>query len=135
MKKKSTVALSLSLALFGASAAMAAPAYPPVPGTGPGERAIVSFSNGSSAVSTRFLPRLSALELSGKSVITITGYTAKTKSSKSDTALALKRANSTLKLMRTIAPKAKYVVVSKGSTYTATCKTVKNNCAIVTVKN
>ena len=135
MKKKATIALSLSIALFGAHASNAAPEYPPVPGTGPDARAVVSFSSGSSSVASRFLPRLSALELSGKSVITITGYTAKTKSSKADAALALKRANDTLKVMRTIAPKAKYVVVSKGSTYTATCKTVKNNCAIVTVKN
>ena len=135
MKKKAPIALSLSLALFGAHTANAAPEYPPVPGTGPDARAVVSFSSGSTSVASRFLPRLSALELSGKSVITITGYTAKTKSSKADTALALKRANSTLKLMRTIAPKAKYVVVSKGSTYTATCKSLKNNCSIVTVKN
>jgi outer membrane protein OmpA-like peptidoglycan-associated protein len=134
MKKKVAAALSLSFILLGSTAAMAAPEYPPVPGTGPESRAVVSFSSNSTAVAARFLPRLSALELSGKSVITITGYTAKTKSAKADRALALKRANSTLKLMRTIAPKAKYVVVSKGSTYTATCKSLKNNCTIVTVK-
>jgi outer membrane protein OmpA-like peptidoglycan-associated protein len=134
MKKKVASALSLSFILLGSTAAIAAPQYPPAPGTGPESRAIVSFSSGSSSVADRFLPRLSALELSGKSVITITGYTAKTKSSKADNALALKRANNTLKLMRTIAPKAKFVVVSKGSTYVASCKTLKNNCSIVTVK-
>lgn len=135
MKKRATVALSLSLALFGAGFANAAPVYPPVPGTGPGARAVISFTETSSRVSDKFVPRLSALEISGKSVITITGYVRKSKSSKADLALGLERARATQRIMKTIAPKAKYVIVSAGSKYNAACQKFNNRCAIVTVKN
>lgn len=135
MKKKATVVLSLSLALFGAHTANAAPEYPPVPGTGPSARAVISFSETSSNVSTKFLPRLSALEISGKSVITITGYVRKSKSSTADFKLGLERARATQKIMKTIAPKAKYILVSKGSTYNAACQKFNNRCSVVTVQN
>lgn len=135
MNKKATVAISLSLALLGAGTVNAAPIYPPVPGTGPGARAVISFTETSSSVSTKFIPKLSALEISSKSVITITGYVRKSKSSKADFALALKRAQDTQRVMKTIAPKAKYVIVSAGSKYNAACQKFKNRCTIVTVKN
>jgi hypothetical protein len=135
MNKKATIAISLSLALFGANSAAAAPVYPPVPGTGPSARAVISFSETSSNVSSRFLPRLSALEISGKSVITITGYARKSKSSTADRKLGLERARATQKIMKTIAPKAKYVIVSKGSIYNAACKAFSNRCSVVTVQN
>lgn len=135
MNKKATAALSLSLALISAGIANAAPVYPPVPGTGPSARAVISFSETSSNVSSRFLPRLSALEISGKSVITITGYARKSKSSSADFKLGLERARATQRILKTIVPKAKFVVVSKGSTYNAACQKFSNRCSVVTVQN
>jgi outer membrane protein OmpA-like peptidoglycan-associated protein len=75
------------------------------------------------------------LEISGTSVITITGYARKSKSSTADRKLGLERARATQKIMKTIAPKAKYVIVSKGSTYNAACKAFSNRCSVVTVQN
>lgn len=135
MKKLSTVAISLSVLLVGSGVAAAAPEYPPVPGTGPQSRAIVGYTLSSAEFAERFLPRLSALELTGSSIITITGYASKSKSAAADRALGLRRANETAKQMRTLAPKAKIRVVSRGSTYTASCKVFGNKCTIVTISN
>ena len=136
MNKKSMVAIAIATGLIGASSSMAAPTYPPVPGNnGPEVRAIVTFSNASSAVKSSFLFKLSELVISKKSVVTITGYTNKTGNTKTDNAIALQRAKNTQKMLAGIAPKITYKVVSKGSTYNASCKTVNNRCVIVTVTN
>ena len=78
---------------------------------------------------------LEELEIDRKSTVIIQGYSSQTRNSKSDSKLARERAENTLKRLRSINSKAKFVVKSEGSTYTALCVEFNNNCVVVTVRD
>ena len=136
MKFRTSIALAICAGVLGASSSVAAPTYPPVPGNnGPESRAVLSFTNNSAVVNSKFIAKLSALAISKSSVVTISGYVSKTKNAAADKALGLQRAKNTRAALQKIAPGVKYVVVSKGSTYNAACQSSNNRCSIVTVDN
>lgn len=135
MKLKISLALSIVFALFGANSAFAVPSYPPTPGVDPEYQAIIGFKSGSDSFEKKYLGLLEELEIDRKSTVIIQGYSSQTRNSKSDSKLARERAENTLKRLRSINSKAKFVVKSEGSTYTALCVEFNNNCVVVTVRD
>lgn len=135
MNTKFLAALFSTLFALGASSAAAAPTYPPIPAPGVQMKVVVSFGNASASLVPRFVTKLSNLQLNKESVITITGYVSKTSNSKADFALGLQRAKNTQKTLLKFAPKNKYIILSKGSTFNAACKLFKNRCSIITIKS
>ena len=135
MNFRRSLALTVTIAVFGVNSAFAAPSYPPRPGVDPEYQAVIGFRSGSDSFEKKYLEQLEELEIDKKSTVTIQGYTSQGRNLKADSKLARERAENTLKRMRSIAPKAKYVVKSEGSTYTALCVEFNNNCVVVTVQD
>ena len=135
MNFKRSLALTITIAVMGANSAFASPSYPPRPGVDPEYQAVIGFKSGSDSFEKKYMKQLEELEIDKKSTVTIQGYTSQGRNSKSDSKLARERAENTLKRLRSITSKAKYVVTSEGSTYTALCVEFNNNCVVVTVRD
>jgi outer membrane protein OmpA-like peptidoglycan-associated protein len=135
MNFKRSLALTITIAVMGANSAFASPSYPPRPGVDPEYQAVIGFKSGSDSFEKKYMKQLEELEIDKKATVTIQGYTSQGRNSKSDSKLARERAENTLKRLRSISSKAKYVVKSEGSTYTALCVEFNNNCVVVTVRD
>jgi outer membrane protein OmpA-like peptidoglycan-associated protein len=134
MKLYNKVTLVMTLALMSGPSAFASPSYPPSPGIDPEYQAVIGFKNGSDSFEKKYSEDLSELKIEKKSRVIVQGYTNPSRNSRSDSKLARERAETVLKKLRSEFPKAKYVVSSEGSRYTALCEKFNNNCVVVTVQ-